>query len=367
MTTSTVKFALRTAIFAFALTLLTSRVTFGWNAQFTLPFLSAKSKPAREAQAEPSATQPRSPERYARADDESSVHLDLSPQFSHRLPYSTTLGRVVCEADFPLDSVVDLQAEIVQLQKDLVDFLAVPEAREKIELCLFKDMNSYREFIAEIFPGAPTDRPALYVKDKDVGVLMVPNDPRMVLNVRHEMTHAYLNASLQNVPIWIDEGLAKYFEIPPGERGFRNPYLEDMERNVSGLFSSPPSLSRLEKLTTVGQMKSREYRESWSWVHYMMHYSPRTQRVLSNYLRSLRREAQRGISPRDAANLQKQSPLKRALEEFEPNYKREYVEHFKNWERLEADYESRRADSFDDERRARAADAQSGGYLGDVR
>lgn len=268
--------------------------------------------------------------------------LDLSPMFSDRLPYSVALGRVVVESNFPLESVHGLEAEIVQLQRDLVGFLGVPQAREKIELCLFADMRSYRDFIAATFPGAPTDRPALYVKDSGPGVLMVPRDARMILNIRHEMTHAYLNASLRNVPIWIDEGLAKYFEIPPGERGFRNPYLSDVEQNVSGLFSSPPSLSRLEKLTTVDQMKTREYRESWSWVHYMIHYSDRTHRILASYLRSLTPEAQEGISPRDAYKLQKKTPMKKALEKYEPGYLKEYVEHFKNWEQRKEDYESGR-------------------------
>ncbi len=268
--------------------------------------------------------------------------IDLSPQFSDRLPYSMALGRVVCESNFPPESVAGLDAEIIQLQKDLVGFLGVPEANEKIELCLFKDMASYREFIAATFPGAPTNRPALYVKDKGPGVLMVPKDPNLIVNIRHEMTHAYLNASLKNVPIWIDEGLAKYFEVPPGERGFRNPYLEKTESDAASLFASPPSLARLEKLRTVDQMKTREYRESWSWVHYMLHYSPRTHRLLAIYLQTLRPENQRGISMKDSFELQKKTPLKQSLEKFEPKYKREYVEHFKNWDRRRADYENGR-------------------------
>ncbi len=278
------------------------------------------------------------PQRYA--PESSNVEVDLSPQFSNMLPYSVAIGKVVCESDFPLDSMPLVESEIIQLQRDLIGFLGVPESREKIELCLFGTFESYRRFIDSVFPGAPNDRPALYVKEPDQpGVLMVPRDQQMIVNIRHEMTHAYLNASLKNVPIWIDEGLAKYFEIPPGERGFRNPYLEKAEEKVAGFFASPPSLARLEKLAQVDQMKTREYRESWSWVHYMLHYSPQTQRVLSYYLRSLRPEAQRGISMQEAQKLQKNAPMKKALEKFEPNYKREYVEHFRKWDELRSEYE----------------------------
>lgn len=271
--------------------------------------------------------------------------IDLSPSYSDRLPYGAVLGRVVCESNAPLDSLDGLQAEIVQLQRDLIDYLQIPEADEKIELCVFKDRASYRDFIANVFPGAPTDRPALYVKrGSEPGVLMVQNDSNMIVNTRHEMTHAYLNATLRHVPIWLDEGLAKYFETPPGERGFRNPYLGDVEDQATGLFSSPPSLTRLEKLARVDQMRSREYRESWAWVHFMLHYSPTTHRVLVNYLRTLRRENQRGVSAEEAYKIQKKSPVKRELAAAFPDYEKRYLEHFRNWDKRRASYERGRSE-----------------------
>ncbi|MBR4750406.1 MAG: hypothetical protein IK077_01445 [Thermoguttaceae bacterium] len=351
-------------VFAAAILLIASALFFAQGAYGIeiriprLPFLSGPAKSSPEAEPPTNPDYPaRTPDRYdvPEFDD---VDVDLSPMFSDRLPYSAALGRVVVESNFPLESAQGLEAEIVQLQKDLVGFLGVPEAQEKIELCLFNDMDSYREFIAATFRGAPTDRPALYVKDSGPGVLMVPRDSRLLLNVRHEMTHAYLNASLRNVPIWIDEGLAKYFEIPPGERGYRNPYLNDAEQSVNGLFGAPPSLPRLEKLTRVDQMKTREYRESWSWVHYMIHYSPRTQRILANYLRTLLPSEQEGITMRESFKLQKNLPLTRALEKFEPDYKKEYVEHFKNWEKGKEEYEQARVG---DESVGRAQSDQVGG------
>ncbi len=274
----------------------------------------------------------------------STFALDLSPSFSKFLPYSVALGRVVCESNFPLEETSSLQAEIIRLQSDLIGYLGVPEATEKITLCLFRDRNSYVAFICEYFPGAPTDRPALYIKEPGKpGVLMVRRDERMVLNVRHEMVHAYLNAALRNVPIWIDEGLAKYFETPPGERGFSNPFLEKVESDATAFFASPPSLSRLEKLTRVEQMRIREYRESWAWTHFLIHYSPETQRALALYLRSLRPEAQAAISAEEAASLQKSAPLKRLLERCVPDYKAKYVEHFRGWAERRDAYESGRS------------------------
>ena len=44
------------------------------------------------------------------------------------------------------------------------------------------------------------------------------------------MTHAILNASLRYVPIWLDEGLAKYFETPRGDRATQNPFLDQLNQ-----------------------------------------------------------------------------------------------------------------------------------------
>ena len=287
--------------------------------------------------------EPKVAENDAASSYEATFAPDLSPSFSKFLPYSVALGRVVCESNFPLEETAGLQAEIVRLQEDLIGYLGVPESTEKISLCLFRDRTSYIAFICEYFPGAPTDRPALYVKEPGKpGVLMVRRDEKMILNVRHEMVHAYLNAALRNVPIWIDEGLAKYFETPPGERGFRNPFLEKVESDATAFFASPPSLSRLEKLTRVDQMRIREYRESWAWTHFLIHYSPETQRALALYLRSLRPEAQAAVSAEEAARLQKSAPLKRLLERCVPDYKAKYVEHFRGWAERRAAYESGR-------------------------
>ncbi|MBR4103812.1 MAG: hypothetical protein IKK39_07095, partial [Thermoguttaceae bacterium] len=73
--------------------------------------------------------------------------LDLSPSFAKFLPYSVALGRVVCESNYPLEETTGLQAEIVRLQNDLVGYLGVPESKEKISLCLFRDRTSYIAFI----------------------------------------------------------------------------------------------------------------------------------------------------------------------------------------------------------------------------
>jgi hypothetical protein len=102
-------------------------------------------------------------------------------------------------------------------------------------------------------------------------------------DLRHELTHALLNGVLKNVPLWLDEGLAGYFELSPGAAGVNPQHLEALRR---GPFQ--PDLGRLEQLKEVAQMQKPEYREAWAWVHFMLKGSPAARKVLLDHLQTLR-------------------------------------------------------------------------------
>ena len=119
-----------------------------------------------------------------------------------------------------------------------------------------------------------------------------PSEPRVFTwmgnhlrtDLRHELTHALLRGVLKEVPLWLDEGLAGYFELAPGTNAVNPRHLELLRR---GPFQ--PDLARLEKLDKVAQMEQPEYRESWAWVHLMLRGGdPAVTQVLHDYLRALR-------------------------------------------------------------------------------
>ena len=212
--------------------------------------------------------------------------IDLSPSYQRRLPYVQTCGVVVVQANFPLTEIASILDEINMLQHDLTRYIGVPAPREKIELCLFKDESSYMEFLREFFPRAPRDRRALYVKlDNKPGTLMVQKSKDFEVDLRHEMTHAIVHASISRVPIWLDEGLAKYFEVPPQDRANNHPYMTQIRRNAR--LGNVPFLDRLARLETIDDMGAREYRDSWAWTHFLIHRSPETHRLLAAYLQML--------------------------------------------------------------------------------
>ena len=212
--------------------------------------------------------------------------IDLSPSYEKRLPHVQTCGVVVVQANFPLTEIASILDEIDQLQDDLTSYIGVPAAQEKIELCLFANEKSYIEFLKEFFPRAPDDRRALFVKlENKPGTLMVQKSKNFEIDLRHEMTHAIIHASIPRVPIWLDEGLAKYFEVPPHERAAHHSYMSHIRNGTR--FGMVPSLDRLTKLETIDDMGVKEYRESWAWTHFLIHHSPQTHRLLAGYLQML--------------------------------------------------------------------------------
>jgi hypothetical protein len=227
----------------------------------------------------------------------------------------------VVRADFSLAGFEPLLTELQQLQKELVDRLEIPPSAEPIEIYLFQSEAAYRSYLLARYPQAPTRR-ALFIKSGGPGQVFAYRSEEFEIDVRHETTHALLHASLTGVPLWLDEGLAEYFEVAPQDRLRNNPHLRTLKWNLwMGL---APRLSGLEEKRDVAEMGKREYMFAWAWVHYLLHGPPEVQSELIEYLRL----SQSG-PPRE--------PLSQRLRRCLPDPEKRLAQHFmrpsasKNW------------------------------------
>jgi hypothetical protein len=134
------------------------------------------------------------------------------------------------------------------------------------------------------------------------------------IDVRHECTHALLHTWLPQVPLWLDEGLAEYFEVARDKRVVQNPHHRAIEAAMG--LGQLPRLEELELLQNFDDMGRPEYRDAWAWVHFMLHGPREAQDELVRYLDELHAGSNPGkLSER----------LRRRL----PDLNRRIAEHFR--------------------------------------
>lgn len=226
-------------------------------------------------------------------------------------------GPFICQAEFPLAEYEPLLLELQELQPELVRILGVTPAPEPVYIYLFADADAHRKFLLQHYPDVPY-RPALFVKEGGLAGVYAYRHDGLAVDLRHECTHALLHASLPMVPLWLDEGLAKYFEVPKDQRAFEHPYFGSLRWDMRlGMIRT---VSDLEQRHELADMGASEYRYSWAWVHFMLHGPQESHTTLVRYLASIRRGE-------IAGNLSEQ------MEVAIPGSTDRMVQHFKYWHR----------------------------------
>ena len=207
------------------------------------------------------------------------------------------LGMIDIRSEFPLDArSADALNQLPPTRRSLEQMLALTIPDKPIEITLFRSRASFDRYVrAHVPQGA--GRSALFVQGVDAGRVYAYYSGRMHVDVRHESTHALLHSALPYVPLWLDEGLAEYFEVAPAHRVAGHPSLAAVKRAM--WFRWRPNLTRLEAISDLRDMGEDEYRESWAWVHCMLHGPPPVRQVLRDYLDEIARGGFPGaIEPR---------------------------------------------------------------------
>lgn len=230
-------------------------------------------------------------------------------------------GPFQCAAAFPLASLDPVFDEMSLLEHELQRTLGLPPAAATVEVFLLADEAAHRELLEQLYPRVPYRR-ALYVQRDRRAAVYAYQHPELAIDLRHECTHALLHANLPSVPLWLDEGLAEYFEMPEAQRPSDHPHLPAVTWNMRlGMFRTIESLEAADDLSDMGGI---EYRFSWAWVHFLLHGPVAAHRTLVQFVAEIRRGSPAGrLSDRLHAAL--------------PAADERMAQHFLQWRRADVD------------------------------
>jgi hypothetical protein len=229
-----------------------------------------------------------------------------APVQSASLPskYSVRKSQFVFYADFKLNADDALFTELESLRETVYRELQLPPSNTLIQVYLFEDRDRYDRFMKAGYPDLPRRRAFFVAQPRAVGgvdelLVYTFKGDRIRQDLRHELTHAVLHSTLKDVPLWLDEGLAEFFELPPASDGLNAQHLEQLRKT-----QFTPNLSRLERMHQVVDMSPAEYREAWAWTHLMLRGPADGKAVLLAYLYQLRATPTPGpLQPRLTAAL----------------------------------------------------------------
>lgn len=187
--------------------------------------------------------------------------------------------------DAPIEADDPLMTELNELRTRVRRTLELPEQRRPVIVYLFEDQSRYEQYMATAFPELPRRR-AFFIGTPGELSVYAHLGEQVREDLRHEYTHGLLHSALHSVPLWLDEGLAEYFEVSRAHPNRINPsHAQGLAQMIEAGWQ--PNLRRLEQLDDVSEMHRADYQESWAWVHYLLHESDDTRQLLIDHLSEL--------------------------------------------------------------------------------
>ena len=185
--------------------------------------------------------------------------------------HKARVGSFLVASNTPIDAEDPAPAELSRLENRIARTLGVEAAPDAppIDVYILDDERAFRTFLTFHHPELPNRR-AFFLADGDRAAIYTARGAHLEEDLRHEATHALLHRAEVSLPLWLDEGLAEYFEIDPS--AIRTESLERFRR-LSLAFDRGwrPDLGRLEGSGDVAMLSPNDYREAWAWTLLLLH------------------------------------------------------------------------------------------------
>jgi hypothetical protein len=212
--------------------------------------------------------------------------------------YQVHTGPFIVYSNSPMPENPPAVRCLQELERDVGQELGLRPAAEvdPVEIYVLDNRQDFDHFLKFYYPELPSRR-AFFLAKGTQRLVYTYASPRLEEDLRHEATHALLRGTFGDLPLWLDEGLAEYFETDLSRPDSERARLDAIAADLRGHWS--PNLERLESLTDIRQMSQRDYREAWGWVSLMLNGLEPGKTILMGYLSQIdRAETKSRLRPR---------------------------------------------------------------------
>lgn len=192
------------------------------------------------------------------------------------------MGKLEIFGEVALNSEV-IQQQLNSVRAELDSRLKIAGGEKTVQIVVYASRSSYQNHVGSQIPEARSRR-AIFYKNGEHYQVYTFRHQDLLTDLRHEYTHALLHQALPFVPLWIDEGLAEYFEELPTQRGGSGRLRAMRWKCRTGW---KPGIADLERIPSASAMTSDDYKNSWAWVHYLLHESDASRSQLQGYLQAI--------------------------------------------------------------------------------
>jgi len=186
------------------------------------------------------------------------------------------------------EDAVALQQEADRTVKGICDFLSLPTPEIRAEIMLFDSRRALRRHLAASCPMM-TDAAAA-CSDTPDGTLVVAFSRHRKRGettrlLRHELSHYVVASHFEDIPPWIDEGLAQYFEagLPFGQDNDKK--RKSIARQLKG--DSADAIASLIAVSPGTRLNRKQYALAWGMTRHLLDRGPDGRVHVKHYLETV--------------------------------------------------------------------------------
>ena len=166
-------------------------------------------------------------------------------------------------------------------------------AQRRFRVFIFSGKAGFDSYLKDLGGVPPIHTAAgLYVPSlRQLLIWNLPNRTNMLSTIRHEGLHQYLDVVLPNIPVWLNEGLAEYFERSRTALGKPSPTTIH-HSHLRRLAARPSALNPIKLMhSTRNQFygnPAHNYAQAWALVHFMRRGPHKWRRIFKTLVAELR-------------------------------------------------------------------------------